>query len=71
MKIIPKSVVKDGGQVYEPDVDYDVDDEVGRRFVILGWATSPDYSPAGVPATPASVDLAPDSVRHSTAATEV
>lgn len=71
MKIIPTSVIKEGGERYEPATEYDVDDEVGRRFVILGWATSPEYTPAGVQATPAVADVDATSVSHTSAATEV
>ena len=71
MKIIPTAVIKDGGRMYEPDVESEVDDEVARRFVILGWATSPDYTPAGTEPTPTSTDLAPNSARHDVTATEV
>ena len=71
MKIIPNAVIKDGGHVYEPNVERDVDDEIGRRLVILGWASSPDYTPAGIQSTPDTSDLAPHSVRHTTTATEV
>lgn len=71
MKIIPTSVIKEGGERYEPATEYDVDDEVGRRFVILGWATSSEYTPAGVEATPAVVDVDATSVSHTSAATEV
>lgn len=70
MKIIPASVVKDGGQVYQPATEYDVDEEVGRRFMILGWVTSPDYTPAGTPAA-TTADVTPASVVHSTAGQEV
>ena len=71
MQIIPTSVIKDGGQVYQPDTEYDVDEEVGRRFVAFGWATSPEYTPAGVQATPAVADVDATSVSHTSAATEV
>lgn len=71
MKIIPVRVIKDGGQQYAPDLEYEVSDQVGQRLVILGWATSPDYVPADVEPAPASIDLAPHSVRHATTATEV
>lgn len=70
MKVVPLSVIKDGGEVYQPATEYDVDDEVGRRFVILGWATSPDYTPPGAASAPTAVDLSPDNARHATAATE-
>jgi len=69
VQIVPTSVIKDGGQVYQPDVAYDVDEEVGRRFVILGWATSPDYAADGTPAG-ADAEIAPASVSHSTQVTE-
>jgi hypothetical protein len=63
-------VIKDGGEVYQPDTEYDVDDEVGRRFVILGWATSPDYT-AGGASSDTTANVAPNSVRHTTAGAEV
>lgn len=70
MKITPRHVIKDGGQIYEPDAEHDVPGEVGRRFVILGWATSPEYTLPGVEPAHAA-DVAPDSVRHATTVTEV
>lgn len=69
MRITPRSVIKDGGQVYQPDVERDVPDETGRRFVILGWATSPDYIPPGVAPTPTTVDLTPHSATHHVTST--
>ena len=42
MKIIPKQVFLDDVDRFEPDQQYDVDDDRGRRLVGLGWATSPD-----------------------------
>jgi hypothetical protein len=71
VKIIPTSVIKEGGERYEPATEYDVDDEVGRRFVILGWATSPQYTPAGVEPTPAVADVDVHSVTDTSTATEV
>jgi hypothetical protein len=69
VNITPLSVIKDGGRVYEPGADYEVDEEIGQRFVTLGWATSPEYvtnSEAGVDVA----GVAPNSVRHTTAGTE-
>jgi hypothetical protein len=71
VKITPTGVIKDGGHRYNPGVEYDVDDETGRRFVILGWATSPDYTPGAVQPTPAQTDIASHSVSHTSTAKEV
>jgi hypothetical protein len=71
VKIIPTSVVKEGGERYEPGTEYDVDDEAGRRFVILGWATSPQYTPAGVEPPPPVADVDVHSVTNTSATTEV
>jgi hypothetical protein len=70
MKIIPSAVIKDGGHVYEPGVEHEVDDEVGRRMVILGWATSPDYLPTGVEPQPTVVDIAPDNATNGASSTK-
>lgn len=71
MKIIPTSVIKEGGERYEPATEYDVDDEVGRRFVILGWATSPEYAPTGATPPPASADVDAHSIAHASTTKEV
>lgn len=71
MQIIPTSVVKDDGRVYQPDIEYDVDEEVGRRFVTLGWATSPQYTPAGAMPALAVADVDAHSITHASTTKEV
>jgi hypothetical protein len=70
VNITPLSVIKEGGRVYEPGTDYEVDEQTGQRFVLHGWATSPEFA-AGSEVNTAAADVAPNSVRHTAAGTEV
>lgn len=70
MKIkITRGPVKEDGQVYEQDQEYDVERDLGVFFVRNGWATSPEYE-YPVPTAPDSHDIQPDSARHSMTSTE-
>jgi hypothetical protein len=69
VKITPVQRFRDGRTTYEPGKEYDVPDFDGARFVGHGWATSPDYTLPG--ATPATVDITPDSVAHKATSTKV
>jgi hypothetical protein len=64
MEIIPNQLIKDGGERYEPGRTYEVDDATGTYFVRNGWASAEGVE-TGEPAA-GTVDLQPDSTRHST-----
>lgn len=72
MKITPTQTFLDDTDRFEPDQEYDVDEERGLRLVSLGFATSPDLPDNGggwsEPVTVATpVELQPDAVHHDLA----
>lgn len=70
MKITPNHTIKDNGQVFQPDTEYEVDRDTGVLYVRNGWATSPEYKWPPTEQTPAVHDLQPHSTRHTLTSTE-
>jgi hypothetical protein len=68
VKIIPNHTIKEGGQVYDAEQEYDVDHDLGVFFVRNGWATSPEYEYPAPAAT--THDLQPHSTKHTVTSTE-
>jgi hypothetical protein len=71
VRIIPKGTIKEDGQVYNAGEEYEVDDDIGRYFVKVGWAKSPDYKPDVPPSGPTEVNIQPHSTSHSVSSPEV
>lgn len=53
MRVTMNGLTKAGGQVFEADATYDVDDALGQRMLAAGWARDPDAAAPtpGVPGT--------------------
>lgn len=62
MRIHTRDTILHGRIRLEQDETYDVPDELGRRFVAQGWATSDEVESGERSADPVEID--PDDVVH-------